>query len=67
MSVSKRLKTATALVATMATHAGAFSLGDKIPSVNMHLGFPPAMVNMAERTAGKKTILVGMPGAFTPT
>ena len=29
--------------------------------------FPPAKVDMPERLAGKKTIVVGLPGAFTPT
>ena len=28
---------------------------------------PPAQVNMEARLAGKKTIIVGLPGAFTPT
>ena len=30
-------------------------------------GFPPQKVNLAERVANKKVILVGLPGAFTPT
>jgi peroxiredoxin len=29
--------------------------------------FPPTKVNLAQRVAGKKVILVGLPGAFTPT
>jgi peroxiredoxin len=33
----------------------------------LDLGFPPERVNLSERTAGKKTILLGLPGAFTPT
>jgi peroxiredoxin len=33
----------------------------------LHVGFPPDGVNMAQRTKGKKTIIVGLPGAFTPT
>ena len=40
--------------------------GDAVPNVEMHLNFPPTMVNMAERTKGKKVIIVGLPGAFTP-
>ena len=43
-------------------------VGDKVPSVELHYGFgPPSMINLAERVAGKKVILVGLPGAFTPT
>ena len=33
----------------------------------LDLGFPPEKVNLAQRVAGKKVILVGLPGAFTPT
>lgn len=39
----------------------------KLPYVNLHYGFPPEFVNMASYTAGKKMIIVGLPGAFTPT
>jgi hypothetical protein len=43
------------------------AVGDKIPAINLDFEFPPTAVNMAARTAGKKTIIVGLPGAFTPT
>eukprot|EP00656_Telonema_subtile_P047678 TRINITY_DN54_c0_g1_i2.p1 TRINITY_DN54_c0_g1~~TRINITY_DN54_c0_g1_i2.p1 ORF type:complete len:103 (+),score=31.61 TRINITY_DN54_c0_g1_i2:39-347(+) len=39
----------------------------KFPAVTIHTGFPPSEVDMAARLAGKKTIVVGLPGAFTPT
>jgi len=42
------------------------AVGDKIPSVSVDLGFPPQKVNVAERTAGRKTIMIGLPGAYTP-
>jgi len=54
-------------------HTGRSSLrmtaaaGDKVPAVDLDFGFPPEKVNMAERFASKKAIIVGLPGAFTPT
>lgn len=48
----------------IATYA---AVGDKFPAVEIDFGFPPTKVDMAERLANKKTIVVGMPGAFTGT
>jgi hypothetical protein len=42
-------------------------VGSAVPSVELDFGFPPEKVNIEERTKGKRTILVGLPGAFTPT
>ena len=54
--------------AAVIAHVGAVKVGDSIPDdVNLHLGFPPLPVNVKERVAGKNVILVGLPGAFTPT
>lgn len=36
--------------------------GDKIPSVELHSGFPPKKVNMADYCKGNKVILLGLPG-----
>ena len=48
--------------------ASAVKVGDKIPAeASLHQGFPPTHINLAERMAGKKVLLVGLPGAFTPT
>ena len=49
------------------TARGYIQVGAKIPSIELDYGFPPAKVNIAERAAGKKIILLGLPGAFTPT
>lgn len=39
-----------------------------VPNVNIDHGFGnPSNVNLPERCADKKVILVGLPGAFTPT
>lgn len=43
------------------------AVGDKFPAVSVDFGFPPEKVDMTKRLAGKKVIVVGLPGAFTPT
>ncbi|EFX62619.1 hypothetical protein DAPPUDRAFT_67864, partial [Daphnia pulex] len=40
--------------------------GDKLPSVDLYENTPATKVNIAELTAGKKVIIIGVPGAFTP-
>jgi peroxiredoxin len=40
--------------------------GDKLPSVDLYENTPTAKVNIAELTTGKKVIIIGVPGAFTP-
>lgn len=41
--------------------------GDTIPAVTIDYGFNPIVkVNMADRCRGKKVIIIGLPGAFTP-
>jgi len=44
-------------------------VGDTLPSgVKLHQGFPPAFVDVAEYAKqNSKILLVGLPGAFTPT
>lgn len=39
----------------------------KLPLVDLHYGFPPDLINIAQYGAGKKMFIVGLPGAFTPT
>jgi hypothetical protein len=48
------------------TH-GRAEIGSRFPSVEIDCGFPPEKVNLADRIKGKRVILVGLPGAFTPT
>jgi len=45
----------------------AIQIGEQLPSVALDYGFPPEKINLAERASGKNIILVGLPGAFTPT
>ena len=42
--------------------------GSKFPSVDVDkAAWPPEAFNLADHIANKKVILVGLPGAFTPT
>ena len=43
------------------------SVGDAVPSVELHKNFPPEKINLADFCRDKKIILLGLPGAFTPT
>ena len=53
---------------TLAGGARAISTGDKFPSVEVDkASWPPTAFNLADRIAGKKVIICGLPGAFTPT
>jgi len=42
------------------------AVGDAVTG-ELDFGFPPEKVDLAARLKGKKTIIVGLPGAFTPT
>jgi peroxiredoxin len=42
-------------------------VGDKLPDVTLDKGFPPEAVSTSSLCSNKKIILVGLPGAFTPT
>jgi len=42
-------------------------VGEQIPDVSLDQGFPPEKVALREFCKGKKIVLVGLPGAFTPT
>jgi len=44
------------------------AVGDSLPSVELFKDFPDVKkVNIADYAKGKKMIIVGLPGAFTPT
>lgn len=43
------------------------SVGDKFPDIEVDQGFPPEKVNLAKKYADKTFVVVGLPGAFTPT
>jgi len=55
-------------VLACAAAVNAVKVGDVIPSgLDFHQGFPPKSVDFADYIAGKTVIVVGLPGAFTPT
>jgi peroxiredoxin len=54
-------------VALFALTAAQLQVGTKIPSITLDLGFPPEKIDLAKRVAGKEVVIVGLPGAFTPT
>jgi hypothetical protein len=46
----------------------AYAAPSKIPSVEVMQGFPDVKkINIAEYCSGKNVVVVGLPGAFTPT
>ena len=77
------MKLSSSLVLAGATVVGAFAptafvgrantavnvaVGDSLPSVELFQGFPgPKKINLADYAKGKNLIVVGLPGAFTPT
>ena len=53
---------------SLASGSGSISVGDTLPSgIALHQGFPPQKINIQEYCADKKVVLLGLPGAFTPT
>jgi peroxiredoxin len=39
----------------------------KLPSVELDSGWPPTRINLQQYTNSKSILLIGLPGAFTPT
>jgi len=51
-----------------ASNAGkTIAKGMKLPNVTLDKGFPPKKIPLQEIIGGKKVVMVGLPGAFTPT
>jgi len=54
--------------ATTTTTTTAIEVGERIPKdLTLHHGFPPENISLDERFANKNVLLIGLPGAFTPT
>eukprot|EP00912_Choanoflagellata_sp_UC4_P001797 UC4_evm5s1151 len=43
------------------------AIGSRLPSTELHLGFPPAKICLSDFASGKRIIMLSLPGAFTPT
>jgi len=72
--VSKLARASTSASASSALKSGSnlalrsfASVGDAVPSVELHQGFPPKKHNLADFAKNKSVVLLGLPGAFTPT
>jgi len=63
---SSRRRTATAKRQKLGSLG--FGVGSEIPQgIQLHLGFPPKLIDLRERVESKNVIIMGLPGAFTPT
>ena len=48
------------------TAASAIKVGDRLPDgLALHAGFPPETISLNDRVAGRKVLLIGLPGACT--
>lgn len=56
-----------ALAAATIWGVNSIKVGDKLPSAEVHSGFPPEKIDFQKYTANKSVVIVGLPGAFTPT
>lgn len=61
------LATATVWGVSAIPFVNSVKVGDKLPSVDLHSGFPPEKIDLASYVANKNVVIVGLPGAFTPT
>jgi 2-Cys peroxiredoxin 5 len=43
------------------------AVGDSIPDVSVDKEFPPDKINLTEYSKDKSLLIIGLPGAFTPT
>jgi len=64
--MARRVLQALACAAALSKALG-IKVGDKLPDVKFDLGFPPEAVPLKKICAGRKIVVVGLPGAFTPT
>jgi len=66
------MKIASSIAALLAafgsTLVESIDVGEAFPSdLTLHHGFPPQEISLNDRVKGKNVLMVGLPGAFTPT
>ncbi|XP_063222887.1 peroxiredoxin-5, mitochondrial [Bacillus rossius redtenbacheri] len=59
------LRSCSRLISVSASRMG-IKVGDKLPSAELYEDSPASKVNISELCAGKKVVLLAVPGAFTP-
>jgi len=64
--MARRVLRALTCAAVVGT-TGSVKVGDKLPDVSFDLGFPPEKVSLKKLCMDKTLVVVGLPGAFTPT
>jgi len=62
-----RSASSAASAATSPSTTSTIRKGDKIPWVSLDWGFPPQKVNLPKHCYERNVVIVGLPGAFTPT
>jgi len=64
------LRVLRALACAAGVAAAPVKVGDTLPDnsdLAFHLGFPPEKVSLRKLCKGRTIVVVGLPGAFTPT
>jgi len=51
----------------LAGAAAPVRVGDAVPDLEVQIGWPPKPVALRERLRNRRVVVVGLPGAFTPT
>ena len=58
----------TVLLTVVPPYVSSVEVGDLVPSgLTLDFGFPPTKVSIDDRLKNKNVLIVGLPGAFTPT
>jgi len=64
--MARRILRALACAASLSSALG-IKVGDTLPEANLDIGFPPTATPLKKLCSKRKIVIVGLPGAFTPT